>query len=44
VGRPDVSLRQTRYDVAPAAAIGRELGDPAVGQIREWLLASPRRK
>jgi hypothetical protein len=41
VGRPDVSLRQTRYDVAPAAAIGSEPGDPAAGQIRELLLAPP---
>lgn len=40
VGRPDVSLPQTRYDVAPAA-IGSELGDPAAGQIRELLLAPP---
>ncbi|HXC83072.1 MAG TPA: hypothetical protein VNV62_14590 [Trebonia sp.] len=41
VGRPHVSRRQTRCDVAPAAAVGSELSVPAAGQIRELLLAPP---
>ena len=38
---PDVSLRQTRYDVTPAAAIGDELGDPGADRIRELLFTPP---
>jgi predicted phosphodiesterase len=38
---PDVSLRQTRYDVRPAAAVGDELGDPGAGRIRDLLLTPP---
>lgn len=38
---PDVSLRQTRYDVAPATTVGRELGDPAADRISELLLTPP---
>jgi predicted phosphodiesterase len=38
---PDVSPRQTRYDVAPAVAIGVELGDPGADRIRDLLLTPP---
>ena len=38
---PDVSLRQTRYDVSPALAIGDELGDPGADRIRDLLLTPP---
>jgi predicted phosphodiesterase len=38
---PDVDLRQTRYDVAPALAIGDELGDPGADRIRALLLTPP---
>jgi hypothetical protein len=38
---PDVSLRQTRYDVRPAVAIGDQLGDPGADRIRELMLRPP---
>jgi predicted phosphodiesterase len=38
---PDVSLRKTRYDVAPAVVIGNELGDPGADRIRDLLLTPP---
>jgi putative phosphoesterase len=38
---PDVSLRRTRYDVAPALAIGDDLGDPGADRIRQLLLTPP---
>jgi len=38
---PDVSLRQTRYDVTPAIAIGDQLGDPGSDRIRDLLLSPP---
>jgi predicted phosphodiesterase len=38
---PDVTLRQTRYDVGPAAQAGYRLGDPAADKIEDMLLSPP---
>jgi putative phosphoesterase len=38
---PDVTLRQTRYDVAAATAAGGRLGDPSADKIEELLLSPP---
>jgi predicted phosphodiesterase len=38
---PDVSLRQTRYDVTAAVSAGDELGDPGADRIRDLLLTPP---
>jgi predicted phosphodiesterase len=38
---PDVELRQTRYDVAPAVAVGVRLGDPAAEAIAGLLMSPP---
>jgi predicted phosphodiesterase len=39
---PDVTLRQTRYDVTEATAAGPRLGDPAAAAITGQLLSPPR--
>jgi putative phosphoesterase len=38
---PDVSLRQTEYDVTTAADVGVGLGDPSAAKIAETLLTPP---
>jgi putative phosphoesterase len=38
---PDVTLRQTRYDVTEATAAGPRLGDPSAAGIAEQLLSPP---
>jgi predicted phosphodiesterase len=38
---PDVTLRQTRYDVAAAVAAGAATGDPAAEQITGLLISPP---
>ena len=38
---PDVTLRQTRYDVTAAVAAGAATGDPAAGQITSLLMSPP---
>jgi len=38
---PDVTLRQTRYDVTAAVAAGTGSGDPAAGKIEGLLLSPP---
>jgi predicted phosphodiesterase len=38
---PDVTLRQTRYDVTAAAAAGPRTGDPAAEKITELLMSPP---
>jgi putative phosphoesterase len=38
---PDVSLRQTRYDVAAAVDVGIRLGDPGAVKITDTLLSPP---
>jgi hypothetical protein len=38
---PDVTLRQTRYDVAAAVAAGTGSGDPGADKITELLLSPP---
>jgi putative phosphoesterase len=39
---PDVILRQTRYDVAPATAVGARVGDPSAAKITDLLMSPPR--
>ena len=38
---PDVTLRQTRYDLTAALAAGPAAGDPAAGKIADLLLWPP---
>ena len=38
---PDVTLRQTRYDIGAALAAGAGCGDPAAGKIAELLMSPP---
>jgi predicted phosphodiesterase len=38
---PDVELRQTRYDVSAATAVGVRLGDPAATAIADLLMSPP---
>jgi putative phosphoesterase len=38
---PDVTLRQTRYDLTAALAAGPAAGDPAAGKIADLLLSPP---
>jgi diadenosine tetraphosphatase ApaH/serine/threonine PP2A family protein phosphatase len=38
---PDVSLRQTRYDITQAIEVGDRLRDPAAAKIAETLLTPP---
>jgi diadenosine tetraphosphatase ApaH/serine/threonine PP2A family protein phosphatase len=38
---PDVTLRQTRYDIAAALEAGVSCGDPAAGKIAELLMSPP---
>jgi predicted phosphodiesterase len=38
---PDVELRQTRYDVGRAVAVGARLGDPAADAIAGLLMSPP---
>jgi putative phosphoesterase len=38
---PDVTLRQTSYDVTAATAAGGRLGDPSAGKIADLLLSPP---
>ncbi|MGH3679318.1 MAG: metallophosphoesterase family protein [Natronosporangium sp.] len=38
---PDVQLRQTRYDVAAATAVGVRVGDPAADRITELITSPP---
>jgi predicted phosphodiesterase len=39
---PDVTLRQTRYDVTAATGAGPSTGDPAAEKITELLMSPPR--
>jgi putative phosphoesterase len=38
---PDVSLRQTRYDITAAVDVGVRLGDPGAAKIADTLLSPP---
>jgi putative phosphoesterase len=38
---PDVTLRQTRYDIAAALEAGADCGDPAAGKIADLLMSPP---
>jgi putative phosphoesterase len=38
---PDVTLRQTRYDVTAATAVGPRVGDPAAAKITGILMSPP---
>jgi hypothetical protein len=38
---PDVTLRQTRYDIAAALQAGAAVGDPGAAKITDLLMSPP---